>query len=392
MRTRPRTGPGQGPLELSAVGALAEPAGWRTLAVMPTLAAGTTSSWIQVMEAGEFTDPRYGDFLIDAPLMDLMIANFDRLPLTPSVDLDHSGFTTGSSRAAAWYERLQRRGAEMWASVLWTPFGVAAVQSGEYRFFSPEFTYNYVDKHGDEHGAALIGGGLTNRPFLTGMAEVTLAVSRIAAGQAEGGTLQLTEGRGIFLMSPPHQEDDVKLDKLAKALGLKDDADEDAVVKALAERLPDPKPGDDGGDGETVTLSKKDHDELVALRKSNEELRLEARKVLLDKATKDLVLPPAAREHYEKLYDLDPVACSAAIAAMGKAAPDKPAGGRGVSPAPGSAAELPDDATYEVRLDATARDLMKADPKLTYRDAIYKAEGTVEDDRQHVARARASQD
>jgi hypothetical protein len=47
------------------------------------------------------------------------------------------------------------------------------IKGGEYRYFSPEWTYSYIDtESGIDYGATLLAGGLTNRPFFKGMASV----------------------------------------------------------------------------------------------------------------------------------------------------------------------------------------------------------------------------
>ena len=55
----------------------------------------------------------------------------------------------------------------LYASIAWNSKGTAALSEKEYRYFSPELRFNYKHPHtGEEHGATLVGGALTNYPFL----------------------------------------------------------------------------------------------------------------------------------------------------------------------------------------------------------------------------------
>lgn len=64
---------------------------------------------------------------------------------------------------------------EMWAEVHWTDDAAEYIRNEEYAYISPEFDLDYMDpKSGNRVGAALLAIGLTNRPFLKGMARVTV--------------------------------------------------------------------------------------------------------------------------------------------------------------------------------------------------------------------------
>lgn len=56
---------------------------------------------------------------------------------------------------------------KLYGQVKWNKKGTQALSEKEYRYFSPEFRFNYVHPHtGKEHGPTLLGGALTNYPFL----------------------------------------------------------------------------------------------------------------------------------------------------------------------------------------------------------------------------------
>ena len=65
--------------------------------------------------------------------------------------------------------------AELWAEVHWTEKAQGHIRAEEFRYISPEMDLDYVsEKDGNRVGAALLAIGLVNRPFLNGMAPVSL--------------------------------------------------------------------------------------------------------------------------------------------------------------------------------------------------------------------------
>jgi phage I-like protein len=140
----------------------------------PTVAAGR----LQVAALGDFKSKRYGQFSITRD----DVASWRRhLPKLPGgrapIDLDHSGDRPSPHRnteAAAWITGLELEGDKPMAQIEWTPVGKSAVEEKRYMFFSPTYG-DYTDEHGDTHSNALLGGALTNRPFLGSMPAVTLA-------------------------------------------------------------------------------------------------------------------------------------------------------------------------------------------------------------------------
>lgn len=356
-------------IQLNSAAVQAEP--FYTFASLPTEVEDGTTTWVQVMKSGAFSDPRYGEFDIDASLMDSMVANFDRLSRAVPFDYDHSFAKSGDSRAAGWIRSLQRRGsakaATLWAEVMFTRAAVDAVKSGEYRYVSPEFTRNYVDETGTEQGPALLAVGLTNRPFLEGMAEVALST-----------------GGAVYLHTKEIPTVDPK--QLAQMLGLPADTPESVILakaaefKQLAERAPA---------ADQVVLSAEDHRILLdAKAKADADAqaaRVALRDAQLDGWIKDGKLMPAQREVIALAYDADADKVVAQFTAMQAHPGFQPAGGEG-DPLPGTDA---DDAglTHSQLLHKTAERLRTQDPTLTYAMALTRAAEVVGESRPHVLQA-----
>jgi phage I-like protein len=367
----------------------AHPGPWRTLAVVPDLDGGQ-GSWCQIAVAGTFTDPRYGEWTFDRAFFDALVANFNRLALQVPVDLDHSAMVRGDTRAAGWHQQLQVRGdrepVELWAYVQWTSLGMDSIRGGEYRFYSVEYSDDYVDHHGTHHGPTLIAGALTNRPFLTGMQQITLSAADASATLPPEPTLG---GRTLYVTGPGarYQEDskvDVKL--LAQALGKSEDTPEAqllAAVQALRTQAAQAPP--EGA----IVLTAEAHkaltdaaDEGAAATKRAQDTE---RDLVLDAAVKEGRLAPVALDAHKALWDAAPEAAKAAVAALPVTLKVAAKGSTAAPVLPGASADDPTappaDAERSMRLEHQARALMQAAPTLSYRDALMQADKLVPEDR-----------
>lgn len=127
-------------------------------------------SRIQLMRTGKFTHERYGKIEITPERLKSFKENFDnnvrRLAL--AIDYKHEN----EDVAAGWIKsvELSEDGNELWGVIDWCPQGQKKLADKEFRYFSPEFSDQYTDNEtGKVFKDVLLGGGLTNRPFLKGM-------------------------------------------------------------------------------------------------------------------------------------------------------------------------------------------------------------------------------
>jgi hypothetical protein len=196
----------------------------------PTTLAEGQASDIQIAKTGTFKDPRYGTFKITSQDFSKWIANFnalnkanDRLGLP--IDIDHGPEMRGNTEAAGWLTqlRISAGGNELWARAEWNDLGKELVANKRYAYISPSFVANYKDEHGKEHGTALLGVALTNRPFLS-MATVSLSRFNFAAET-------YTPESNMPYPKP-----------FLDALGLAEDADEATVLAKVAELKTQPEP------------------------------------------------------------------------------------------------------------------------------------------------------
>lgn len=135
--------------------------------------------WIEVMATGD--NLRNGRWLFTVTEADLetyaasIRAKGDQTPL----DYDHSYAEGNGTLASGWFTgdaevRDTDAGKRLYARVKWTPKAVEAIQAGEYRFISPEFSFQEKDaKTGLMTKAReFLAATLTNRPFFKELAAV----------------------------------------------------------------------------------------------------------------------------------------------------------------------------------------------------------------------------
>ena len=265
-------------------------------AAVPTDSEGAVKSWVQLLKVGKFEHSTYGRFDVDAAFLREIAANFEQYPQAVPMDYDHSFLTSGSTRAAGWITQVDIRagGRELWGEVSWTAAAAQAIRDGEYRFLSPEFTSNWVDETGEGRGPALLAGGITNRPFLEGMPELSLA--------------QDADGDRILLMKPARQgatdqgAQNVDREQMIKAMGLAADATDEQIIAAARARVAVP----DGA----VVLSATEHKTLTDRAAAGDEAERKANARVKDmhlatwKQTGRLA--PADEEMVSIAYDADP--------------------------------------------------------------------------------------
>lgn len=210
-----------------------------------TLEAGDLpTSRIPVAKLGAYKDKRYGAFgITDQHLQSWQRNLTEHFDGRAPIDFDHSPEKGAGTRAAGWITSVERcTGAELQAedpkrfakldpaavyaasTVEWSKAGAEAIRNREYAYISPTFPENWTDEGGVSRGSALIGAGLTNRPFLRrGMPAISLSDDVFQEPAEETPTESDSRGRMSHFAA------------IAKRLGLAEDADEAKIL----EQLPD---------------------------------------------------------------------------------------------------------------------------------------------------------
>lgn len=179
------------------------------------------ASWVHALSLGEFKHPLWGTLLFDMARIRRFAQNVNNKVrgIDPSIDYGH--FSSGE--AAGWVQKAEARKTGLWIFVEWTKTAADKIRNKEYRYFSSDFSDEWIDEHtGKTYKDVLFGGGLTNRPFLKNLVPVNL--SELYGKGKEKESMELT-------------------DKLREALGLSEEATEEEAleaIKKLSEKPADP--------------------------------------------------------------------------------------------------------------------------------------------------------
>lgn len=293
------------------------------------------TSRVQVAKTGTFKDPRYGKFSITSKDFSKWMENFNALSIDDGrlglpVDVDHSPEKRGTTEAAGWITKLDTMGEdgktptpnELWGTVEWNTLGAELVKDRRYAYLSPSYQHQFRDEQGRQHGTALVGVALTNRPFLQ-MATVSLSSALSFAAEEDA-----VEPVGD---SPAHMSD---FKNIALSLGLAEDADEAAILSAIKEAGSatvdlDALATENG----KVVLSADLVTQLTADATAGREAAKTLSTMRFESAWSTAVTEgrklPAEREVFEKLYALDADSTIEAIEKSGVVLSTTPVGSGG---------------------------------------------------------------
>lgn len=293
-------------------------------------APGEPTGALQLAALGDFQDGRYGDFAITADDVQEWASNLAHLPGQRAlIDLDHKADRSPrDSEAAGWITGVRLEDGVPKADVEWTPKGEAAIREKRYLFFSPTYG-DFKDETGTIHANTLVGGALTNKPFLTSMPMLTLASEEAlqqAVDQDEAATRLLDalavkqrdnqpkpQGGGsdsrramdaqvLKLLDLPEDTDDAKLLEAVTALKAKADKEpaEPVEPKTLEQQA---------GEAGKVLLDSTQYAELRSDATAGREAAKQLHAEKFDRAFEDALRAgravEAQRETKQKFYSLD---------------------------------------------------------------------------------------
>lgn len=384
--------------------------------------ADGVSEPFEVIRAGRFVRGERRIELAEADL-DAMVANFRRWQQANGreavpIDYDHSFAEGGESRAAGWMTDLVRRGRSLFARVRWTDKAAELIRSREYRFFSPEWTADFVAEDGGTEGPTMIAGALTNRPFLRGMTPVALSQEVAAEAFAAGDPLRAVADavreemtrRGMIFAGdetrPAMPTEETTGTETPKAEGDAPAAGSPATPEApaaasgdapaaAAPAAPAAETASQERGSETVTMTRSEADELRSKAGQTEDLRSQIQtmssrldtigsELATERFTADFAqaqregrvdAKPETRETWRKRYEKfgrdDARALLFEMPAETIAVSERGTGAGSDAPV------VPEGTDAEAfALDRKAREAMKADPKLSYEDALERVEQT----------------
>lgn len=185
---------------------------------------------LEIMRTGKWDHPLYGTLKITEKDIDGFIKSFNDnvRGVDLAIDLEH-GETEKKGAAAGWIKEIKKVkdniGISLMGTIEWTELGKEVIEGEQYKYFSPEFKFTYKDNEtGKTYDNVLLGGGLTNRPFIKNMQPVLLSenVRQGIMNNLDNAYKALNEGG----------EEEMNKE-LLKTLKLSEDAGEDQVKEAI---------------------------------------------------------------------------------------------------------------------------------------------------------------
>lgn len=360
------------------------------------------TSEIQLLKMGEWNHPMYGPIKVTSDVFDEFVKNFKKDLRAHSsrigLPVDEEHHSAGG--AVGWIKKIINRGSEgLFAIVEWNSKGRQLIKDAVYRFFSPEFYFQYEDPESRKvYNNVLVGGALTNRPYFKGLNPVVLSEDIIINNKNNNNMLlseiikknlaDLSDDEKSFVTSHFAELDEETKKKFNELKPAETEAEkkarEDKDLKANEDAK---KVEEEKKKGEkSVTMSEGDVLKLKDQAAQGEKAMTEIKKMKLSDRVKGLVYSETNKggkllatlgekvtnfvmtlsEDQEKAFFeiVDGLPSAKLFTELGEGALE----GNDAGAAPKGV----DQDSFE--LDAKAKELMKANDKLTYEEALVMAE------------------
>lgn len=151
-----------------------------------------------------------GDFLVDDESIERICNRFHEKKIDLVIDYEHQTLKDVQAPAGGWIKELYKGKDAVVAKVEWTPKAADYLRNKEYKYLSPVVLVRKRDKK----AAAITSVALTNTPAIDGM-------------------FAIANSEDIEDLEDDKEEKDMELLKIAKLLGLPENATEEDVEKKL---------------------------------------------------------------------------------------------------------------------------------------------------------------
>lgn len=139
-----------------------------------------TTKWVHALPIGNYNHPQYGKIVITAERVKRFMESVIKKVrgIDPNINYDHNK----SGPAAGWIKDAETRNDGLWLLVEWVSDAAQAISEKKYRYFSAEYADEWEDAEGNSFEDVIVGGALTNRPFMKNLVPINL--SEATYGQA----------------------------------------------------------------------------------------------------------------------------------------------------------------------------------------------------------------
>lgn len=135
------------------------------------------TSWVHALPLGSYKHPVYGviDISVERARNFAESVKKKVRGIDPSINYNHNG----GEEAAGWVKDAEVRANGVWLFVDWVKDAAEKIKDKKFRYFSAEFDNQWEDPEGNKYTDVIMGGALTNRPFMKNLVPVNLSESVI---------------------------------------------------------------------------------------------------------------------------------------------------------------------------------------------------------------------
>lgn len=144
-----------------------------------TLSENESTKWIHALPLGSYKHPIYGAMDIDVDRVTRYADSVKKKVrgIDPSINYNHDN--DSPEGASGWVKDAEVRSNGLWLFVDFVKDAVAKIRDKKFRYFSVEFANEWEDPEGKKFKDVVIGGALTNRPFMKNLVPINLSESVI---------------------------------------------------------------------------------------------------------------------------------------------------------------------------------------------------------------------
>lgn len=237
--------------------------------VLVSLSAGTDDNLpveIQLAPAGKIQTRDARNYEFDPAAL---VARFEQDGVEIPIDKGHTTLQPGAGGAIGWIKQLTARAEGLFGTVEWLDEGKATLKARTHRYISPTFRHDESGRATWVHSVALVSAPALSMPAIA---------------------------------STDLSTETPDMSKFAAALGLAEDADDNACLDAIAALQADAEKKPGAVSDETLAQLKTTSEELAALKADRRKERVDG---VLEGALKAKKIVPAQRDQYEALCATD---------------------------------------------------------------------------------------
>lgn len=201
------------------------------------LSEAETTKWVHALPLGSYSHPVFGPINIDQDRVKRFADNVKAKVrgIDPSINYNHDN--NDKDGASGWVKDAEARSNGLWLFVDFVVDAAEKIRQKKFKYFSIEFVDEWIDAQGKKFQDVVLGGALTNRPFMKNLVPINLSedvitmafdlVGAINTGKAEN------EGKETHMT-----EDEIK--KIIE--GVTKNLSESLVPKVTPQNDPAPNP------------------------------------------------------------------------------------------------------------------------------------------------------